>query len=340
MTRTQFYLIIIGALTLMAASCAQSIGELIVGTPEPKDYSYTIGSFVDGDGKISRFLSIQDIAIDNKGNLFVNDLDEKLGGRTSAGNGGLIRKITEDKRVTTILGNQTDEKNVPSPLIGSVQIKILGNFLYFTSAGCLLRLDISSQITSHPEVVIGACLTLNQAKTIDKNPDNPEISSDYTIRLMSDLGHQELYAFDSSKKSSPVSYVIYQNGQSEVSTKFRRAYASIIDSKGYFYYILGTEATAPRKLKKIDQNMQGFRYPGDEQVLDTAAFTLDSRDNLYLIDEGKLKLINPQGNVTKIGALSEKAMNAKNIAIDENKNIVYFSDATAIYKKNISNLPK
>lgn len=318
---------------------------LIAGQRLQDNYNYEKSISKDGPALMASFSFIRDLAVDDKGNLYVVDepyytelptlYDKQLRSNT------LIRKISSDGRVTTFAGKNkelSDNTVYTIPLIGLINIEILDGFIYFNNYGCVLRYDLNQTSSKQFETMIGQCVSSENAEKASESPKYIPNSEINITELLGD-GYKRIY-FGVSVDNKSYAYMIQNNEVIKLEKNYMKRKFSAVDSKSNFYYVEsgppGPGLAGVSTLHKLDLNGDYQEIPGVMKLHSPGiSISIDKQDNIYLFDESHIKRLNPQGQVKTISNLRDpqgRKIMAKELFVTPDATRLYVYDDTSVYQ--------
>ncbi|MGV3523505.1 MAG: hypothetical protein ACO1RX_04735 [Candidatus Sericytochromatia bacterium] len=158
---------------LSATSCQNlPVAERWVGQGQPFRYD---GEVKDDITLMARFNQIVDMAQDDEGNLYVLDYTPRIGDPRF--NNTLLRKISPDGEVKTIAGVYPPELTqsvYPEILYQATRLAYTQGHLYFTPAGCLIKVKLQEVLESEDfKVMYGKCLTPEDILVYEQTDKEP-----------------------------------------------------------------------------------------------------------------------------------------------------------------------
>ena len=305
-----------------------------------------LGQSKDGPALMARFTAIEDLDIDQEGNIYVVDRNVQENGNSFSYT--LIRKISPDGQVTTFGGKNpnSDTKALYSlPLLNRIEIEIVNNFLYFSNLGCLIRFDLNTSAQApHFNEVIGKCVSPEDAEQAFLDPSFlPDTKRRFD--LLYSNGDKILYfrGYSDSDVVSNNAEITYSLNNKQELQKLPHTFNALyqaVDSKGYFYRNQegspGPGPGGPSSILKYDVEGSRDTPPilGYQQLKSPQLFTIDRKDNLYVIDDNLIKRLTSTGKLEVLAHAPQSKIHL--MRVNPESTILYLTDVTGLYKLPLS----
>ena len=328
------------------ASCA-SIPTVTLYAGLPFVPPQKLAQSKDGPALMARFTAIEDLDIDQEDNVYVVDKNVQENGNSFSYT--LIRKISPNGQVTTFGGKNpnSDSKALYSlPLLNKIEIEIINNSLYFSNLGCLIRFNINeSNREAHFNEVMGKCISAEDAEHafLDPSflPETKRIFDSFYSNGDSVLYFRDYNSSNIAGRSSEITnYSLNNKLEIQKLPHFFDATYKGVDSKGYLYRNQegspGPGSGGPSSILKYDVEGSRDTPPilGYQQLKSPQLFTIDRKDNLYVIDDNLIKRLTSTGKLEVLAQAPQSKI--KLMRVNPESTTLYLTDVTGLYKLPLS----
>lgn len=307
-------------LSIVLSSCTKL--DFVAGNPEQL-LAYKI---LDGNLNTARFSDIQEITVDDQGNLYILDV---------SGDNRSIRKIAQSN-VTTIFTTT-----------GIQSLKCLDGYFYFIKGYGIYKLNKDGK--GQPELVTGS---IDENLSKDGNLTEARLGNPIFMNFDND---KNLFVFESDKfyeirKVDLKNNIVSTFGLKKILSNYfsnnlfsgdtRNLIIDKISNSFYFNILKGGYLEAPNNIVKLELNTNilsqysmdigDFRDKEISGIINN--FIFDDEGSIYIttrLQNHNLYKITKNNQITKLSSLNQASYN---LAIDNKNKILYLSSGKQIYK--------